>query len=455
MKRAVLPVLLLGALACAQGALAQEDSDLGRIPVLPQSVAAAPAAHGKYYVEDDFSLSSSRGALAVAYPLAASSDWSNRLNLDALDQWSLTPNLTASLSDRLSLASADDIGFPSQAVRNDLREAYLTWEPWDQTYVEAGRINLRGGVALGFNPTDFFKGRTAVSQASLDPSAAREDRLGTAMLRLQHIWDGGSFMLAYAPKLEARSPLSSGSGFTPDFDHTNAADKVLASLNFDLADLNPQILAYDESGRLRFGFDISKPIGQSVIAYAEWAGGRAPDILADAVAFGVATGTLPAGGPLVTQRDAARKFQNDLAVGASWTSVAEITVNLEYHFHQGGFSPADWRDWFTTGAATPALAPELWYVRGYSSDQQQPMSRQQFFLRVDATDAFVTHLEMGLFVLANPIDGSALTQAYASYLLSDNWNAGVYVGGNLGGPRSEWGSTPGAASAIFQLVRYF
>jgi len=65
---------------------------------------------------------------------------------------------------------------------------YLTWEPAASTYLEAGRINLRNGAALGFNPTDFLKTRTLVGQASLDPSAARQNRLGTAMVRGQKIW---------------------------------------------------------------------------------------------------------------------------------------------------------------------------------------------------------------------------------------------------------------------------
>jgi hypothetical protein len=52
-------------------------------------------------------------------------------------------------------------------------------------HLEVGRINVRNGVALGFNPTDFFKTGSLVDQASLDPTVVRLNRLGTVMTRFQ------------------------------------------------------------------------------------------------------------------------------------------------------------------------------------------------------------------------------------------------------------------------------
>ncbi len=70
---------------------------------------------------------------------------------------------------------------------NDFREAYIEWRLADQTYLALGRINLKSGIALGYNPTDYFKTRTVSEPLSADPTVLREDRLGTVMLRLQHI----------------------------------------------------------------------------------------------------------------------------------------------------------------------------------------------------------------------------------------------------------------------------
>jgi hypothetical protein len=446
---------------CAVPAAAQENGDLDRIPTLQEEASApvAPAsnAHGKYYLEDAFALSSSRGSLAVRLPLPSSSDWGNRTSLDAYDQWSLAQNLSFTFSDRFSLTESEAIVFPRDAAHNDLREAYFTWEPVAATFLELGRINFKNGIALGFNPTDFFKSRSAVVLASADPSAQRGDRLGTLMLRAQTIWDGGSATFVYAPKLHTPRPLvgAAPNWIDPSFDQTNASDRFLFALNLELGDYSPQALVFHESGRTKLGLNISHPIGQSVIAYAEWAGGSEPNLIANAIAYGKATGTLPAFASVLPPTSTSRAFQNDLAIGASWTSEAKVTLNLEYHFHQAGFSGADWRGWFDIGAADPLAASELWYVRGYASAMQQPMSRHQIFWRAAWEDAFVEDLELSGISFVNLTDGSGMAQFSADYNLSNSWSLGVYVGGTFGGKRTEWGSLPGASSAIFQVVRYF
>ncbi|HEY0281141.1 MAG TPA: hypothetical protein VGC27_00785, partial [Rhizomicrobium sp.] len=373
------------------------------------------------------------------------------------DQWPLAQNLSFTFSDRFSFTENDGIVFPRDAVRNDLREAYFTWEPTTATFLEFGRVNLKNGIALGFNPTDFFKTRSAVALASADPSALRGDRLGTLMLRAQTIWDGGSATFVYAPKLHTPRPLvgAAPSWIDPGFDQTNASDRFLFALNLELGDLSPQALVYHESGRTKIGLNISRPIGQSVIAYGEWTGGSEPNLIAQAIAYGKATGTLPSFAPVLPPASTSHAFQNDLAVGASWTSEAKITLNLEYHFHQAGFSGADWNNWFDIGAAGPLAASELWYVRGFASAMQQPISRQQIFWRADWQDAFIQNFELSGISFVNLTDGSGMAQISANYNLSNAWSVGLYAGGTFGGRRSEWGSLPGASNAIFQVVRYF
>jgi len=456
--RAVIAALCV--ICAAAPAAAQENGDLGRIPQAVENEAAVPpasSAHGKYYVEDDFVLSSARGGLAVALPAPPSSDWANRSSLDAYDQWSLDEDLSFTFSDRFNLTEADGIGFPAEAARNALREAYFTWQPMPETYLEFGRINLKNGIALGFNPTDFFKTRTAVAQASADPSALRGDRLGTLMARAQTIWDGGSATFVYAPKLHTPRPLDgpAPSWIDPSIDQTNTADRLMFALNLEIEEFSPQALVYHESGRTKVGLNISHPIGNSIIAYAEWAGCSEPNLIAQAIAFGKATGTLPAYAPVLPPTSTGRAFRSDLAVGASWTSVAKITLNLEYHFHQGGFSGTDWRNWFDTAAADPPASPLLWYIRGYASDQQQPNSRHQIFWRADWSEALVRNLDLSGIGFVNLTDGSGMVQLAANYDLSDSWSLGLYAGGTYGGRRSEWGSLPNATNAIFQLQRYF
>ena len=73
-------------------------------------------------------------------------------------------------------------------MRNDLRELFVEWQPTDTAWLELGRVNIRNGVALGFNPTDFFRPRTVIEPLTADPSVLREDRLGALMLTGQWLW---------------------------------------------------------------------------------------------------------------------------------------------------------------------------------------------------------------------------------------------------------------------------
>jgi hypothetical protein len=451
-RRAALFLLL-----CAP-ALAQEDDDLARIPsavdAAPAPAGAVSSDTGKYFAETVFTYADYRNRLAVPFP-AETPDWADRTSLDVQNEWHLTDALALTVSDRLNATVGDGVGFPRQAVRNDWREAYLTWEAMPQTFLEAGRINLRNGVAVGFNPTDFFKTRSAVAQVSADPSASRENRLGTFMLRGQYLWDGGSLTFAYAPKLTHPTPLDAGAddGFGPHADYTNAADRMLISVDFSSLKLNPQILVYHEGGRTAFGLDLSYPVGDSVIVYGEWAGSSAQNTVAEAFAYGRRVGTLPQTLPRLPSVSTVRRFQNDVAAGFSWTGEDKESLYLEYHFHQAGMTGGMWRDWFSFGASSqyPAL---MWYVRDYANAMEQPTARHRIFLRFNRDDLWWTDFSAGVVAFVNPRDGSAMMQGYASYDMNDRWSLSAYAGGNFGGKHTEWGSLSSATSFSFRLARY-
>ena len=459
-------LLFLPCFALAQTSSGQ-NNDLDLIPqsvLQPQPEAqAAPHSGGRFYLEDAFTRAWLHSSLAVplpAYPPQTGDyTWQNRSSLDAMDQWTPAPHLLASLSDRFNLFEESDFDLDSsQTAANDLREAYLTWEPMERRYLEAGRINLREGVALGFNPTDFFRARTQVAQASLDPSALREDRLGSFMLRTQTIWNGGSASLVYAPQLESPRPLQAPPpvAFNPQIDRTNGDTRLMATLSWEVLDLSPQLLLFREGSQTRYGLDLSRTIGQSVVGYAEWAGGRQLPEAAQAQDFAARTGGLPPGLPPLPG-GTGKSFRNDVAVGASWTSAAKVTLNLELHYHQAGFSENQWRTWFSDGAAAaaqPVVTEGLWYVRSYASDRQDSLTRRRIFLRADWADAFVERLELSAFALVDN-DGSTLAQASASYAWSDQWSGAAYFTGYFGGPRTEFGSLPQRGSATLSVTRYF
>jgi len=427
---------------------------------------AAPAARApghtlrsKGFAEDAFSAWSPSVSVPVPYP-SPTPAWQNRTSLDASLQWKARPWLTLTLSNRLnafeqegqSLASAD-------TVRNDLREVSATLEPIASTYLEAGRINVRNGAALGFNPSDFFKTRTLVGQSSLDPSVIRQNRLGTLMVRAQTLWSWGSASVAYAPKVGEPAPVTERNplGIDPRFEATNAAHRVLTALNLELFDLSPQLLGYFELHRSKLGINVTRSIGDAVVAYAEWAGGPEQNLIARASAFGKQTGTLPAAAPVLPPASTDISFRNDVATGFSWTVATAITFNLEYHVHESGFTRSDWKNWFDIGSAPgapPLLTGALWFVRGYAADQQEPVSQHQMFVRADWPRALTPDLELSAFAFVSLLDGSVLSQLLASYYLSDAWTASAFVSGNFGDVRTERGSFPQRGNFILQLTRY-
>jgi hypothetical protein len=469
----LLPAWHAVALFAASWALAgaDEDKDLDFIPrAVSKAQQSAPApqpavseepstVRGNAHVEDTFTAATAPQTLLVPFPGAAPYRWQNRTSVDLAYGWAALPGVSFALSDRLNAFLQSDFDFPSsRTFRNDLRELYATWEAAPRIYLDAGRINLRSGVALGFNPTDFFKTGSLVGQASLDPSALRENRLGTLMARAQFLWNGGSSTLAFAPKVTSPPALSSsGPALDPRFAATNSAHRLLCALSFEVAGLSPQLLAYFEQGRSRLGANASRTLGDSTILYAEWAGGALPNVTTRALDYGRRTGTLPTQAPIAIEATT-RRWRNDVAAGASWTSAWRLTLNLEYHFHEGGFSTPAWESWFALGSAPDAtgsfVAPVLWYLRGYANAQQEPISRHQLFGRAEWADAFIKRLNLRAFAIMSLLDASLFGQASALYSWDDAWTLGAYISFSTGASRSEHGSVPQLATGTLQIVRY-
>jgi hypothetical protein len=456
------------ALAAADAAAGQ-DPDLDLIPksAHPSTVvnpAASPPGNtgGRMYLENAFSVSSLRSDLPVPAPAPLPYNWQERLFFDVRKEWHLADRFNLTVSDRVNFRGENDLEFPNhENVINDFRELYLGWQAADRTYLDLGRINLKSGVALGYNPTDFFRTRAVVEPLSADPTVLREDRLGTLMLRGQQLWERGSFIAAFAPKVTRPSGIYTDLNLpsvNPMFDRTNAHDRFLLQSSVNVTtDFSPELLLYREGNQARFGTNLAESLGQKVIAYFEWSGGRRASLIDEALRYGRETGTLPADAPSVLPKSSHERFQNELSLGVSYTTENRITFNLEYHLSQPAFTRADWSNWFASGYGHGAASPitrQLWYFRNYALDQQDPISRQSAFLRADWVDAFIPKLELTGFVNVDAYDGSGLLQVTADYYLSDTWTVGALVMTNFGAERSDFGSLPQAASFLLKVARY-
>lgn len=215
------------------------------------------------------------------------------------------------------------------------------------------------------------------------------------------------------------------------------------------------MLFYHESAITRVGLNVSKVICPSLVGLFEWSAAKEPDLSERAVTFGKMTGSLPAMTPVIPQQAAGASLQQDSAFGLSWSGPSKLTVNLEYHFHQSGLNHEELNRWFSLGAANPFLASELWYVRQYAFDQQEPWMQQELFVRADWPDSLVKNLELGAIAFISPYDESTTTQMSGAYFLSSRSTIASYISFSSGGIETVNGSVPQVSSAVLQLTRYF
>jgi hypothetical protein len=166
MIAAAIYILLLAVQATTPSTASQtENKDLDLIPgVAQQQEPPDPkrpinnSASLRIYIENAVILSAQRKTLIVPAPLPVAPGWQERLFMDIRKDWSLSNRLTMTVSDRFNFRAEDNISFPSgHNVINDFREGFLSWEPVDRTYFDAGRINLKSGAALGLQPDRFFQ----------------------------------------------------------------------------------------------------------------------------------------------------------------------------------------------------------------------------------------------------------------------------------------------------------
>ncbi|HZZ91216.1 MAG TPA: hypothetical protein VFE23_01570 [Usitatibacter sp.] len=464
MKLGWLPLAAL-ALAGAASADENQDQDLDLIPQAAPAVQSEVKSESRFssraYIENALGFTSVRSGLLVPFPPPLPPRWEERLLADARVEWPFAPNAFVLYSGRLNVLAQEDLGFPNRGnLTHDLRELYASVEPRPRDYLDAGRVNVKSGVALGFNPTDFFRARAVVDPLTADPRALREDRLGTLMVRGQRVGEGASIAAAFAPRVTDPAPIGADPdrGFNPLFSHTNGSNRWLIKGGMKLGDMDPEAVLYGDDGQWKVGGNVSRGIGQASVGYVEWSGGRRLGVIDEAIAFGRRTGTIPPSAPIVISQGSDKRFRSQLAVGASYTTESKLTLNLEYHYNEAGFSRSDWDRWFALGEGRTESSPiarELWFVRAYASDFQEPLYRHGIFLRADWADFLVPKLELTGFVLADAGDGSTLMQLEADYSASDHWTFGVLAGGTTGGRRSDFGSLPRAASVLFKATRYF
>jgi opacity protein-like surface antigen len=371
------------------------------------------------------------------YTEAAVSEWraqgggpavhSSRASLDAKFDKTFAPGWRAVFADRLDINRTE--GVSGNQDINTLKEAYLSWQATPDRIADLGRINARNGVAIGYNPTDYFRAGALRTVVSLDPASLRENRLGSVMLRGQTLWNSGSLTALYSPEL---ADQSSSADFNPDFGATNRRDRWQIALSQKLSEaLSPQWLLSGGAGQSpQLGLNLTALPNDSTVAYFEWSGGRASSLAAQA---------------LLRPDDAA--FRSRLSTGLTYTTQNNISLTAEYEYNGAGM---DGTAWNALREGPPAAYGQY---RGFVTSLQELPTRDNVFLYAVWKDVLVKNLDLTGMVRHDLVDHSRLQWLEARY----HWpRVDIALRSQLdtGQPGSSYGAVP--QRRLWQaLARYY
>jgi len=391
----LLLTLSLASSASARQAAADDDAAALALPGAEAAVMPThPATSGSF-----------EGAWTSAARRGGETAEAERLSAEVAADERLSPDLRFVFGDRLDL---DWAGAWAQSEQtNTLKQAYLSWQPESSLLLDAGRINVRQGVAYGYNPTDFLRADAVRAIDSLDPNSLRDERLGTAMVRGEDLWTSGALTALYAPRL-ATSP--SAAPFSPDWGATNGTSRWMVSLSQALGShLTPQWLLFG-TDRVQAGVDLTTLIGSSVVAYLEASGGRIPSLWEQALG-------LP---PHADWRERA-------ATGFTVTTADKLSLTLEYEYDGAALGRSAW-----TAARAGSLNAYGVY-RNFVLTQQELPTQQAVFVYATWQDLILRHLDATALLRVDVLDHSRLPWTELRYHWSKveaalRWQA--YSGGS-------------------------
>jgi len=463
-------ITIFAAASCLAAAQAEQDDDLD---LIPKSVSEALQPREKtekgpwslqFFVENEYQHNTNR---SVVVPLPASylPNWKNRFTYYSKAGLQMSESLNFSVTDRLNqLTDSYSPDFPSGIVQNDINEAYFSWRAGGENYLDAGRINLKSGVAIGYNPVDYFKEDAVSLRTSEDPLVLRDNRLGTVMVLGQSIQSFGSFTVAAAPQISASTGtfLANGSSFGLGLQHTNPYPRYLAKFNGSFKDINGELLYYNKNGDSFFGTAVSRGIGDQTVLYGEWSGGRQYNIISGALIYdgrelGIDVEKYIAQLPGNFPGDWKKRFRNQATIGVSFTEKEQKrSTYLEYHYNEAAMTNSEWNIWYAGYYSIPpySTAEALWSIRSYAQRMMEPASRHQLFLRTQWQDALINKLDLVGLVQLNPADASFFFQPMAKYYTSDNLAFTLTCYFYVGKPKSEYGSVNSANVSKFALTYY-
>jgi len=438
-----------------------EDDDLGFLPPIEtESEVSSNKAGGeealktikkkpfKFTIDNTTQISHLKDTADRVFKLPETehAGWSNLSRLGLQSDSALSQTISLKTDLLLNAYTRENESFHSSAdLRLDIKETYLSWQKTPTIFFDMGRINIKNGVATGFNPTDYFKVGTVLDRNTEDVSQLRDARIGAALVQGQKLWEGGSATLIASPKISSKD-----NNWTTDknivglnLHKSNDRSRALLKLTHELNDgFSPEFIYYNESGKHNLGLNISKVITKKLFAYAEWNIGQRRKLIDEAFLDARESKQLL---PVIQQKfgsDKGERYLQQTAVGASYTSLFDVTTKLEYHYNEAGLSKSDFKAWFDLGVNTkdPARLGQLLSVRGLAQARGEALGKHRLFLHSTWNDAGFDDLDLTGLLIADLSDTSNLVQVKASYTHDKNTEISLQFAKFSGEADSVYGS---------------
>jgi hypothetical protein len=368
------------------------------------------------------------GVIARAWQRGAPSPVEEaRLSLDLRYDSTIAPGLRAVLSDRLDLTHRN--AAPRETNLNTLREAYLSWHASPDQIADIGRVNLRYGAAMGYNPTDFFRAGALRSIVSPDPVSLRENRQGTFAIQGQQLWSHSSLSGVFSPRL---GNTTSDSTFALDLGATNPRNRWLLAGSHKFApEFNPQLLVFGGVATpTQVGLNLSALVNTATVAFGEFSTGKGRSLVAHAL------------GSAETER-----MQRRAAVGVTYTTAFNLSLTAEVEHNSAA---PDRQQWNAFSAGAPGNTLRL--LDAAQALQELPV-RQALFFYASWKDMLVRNLDLSAFIRRDSQTRSRAQWIETRYRW-DSVEVALQWQLYSGGPTSLYGSVP-QARRVDLLLRYF
>jgi hypothetical protein len=412
-------------MALAVQVQAQDDEDAGALMLANQtSTPVAQSSNWRNFVEL---------AAGASTPRAGSSQGVQRLSADIRYDGRVASGWRLMFSDRL------DVNAPAQTPGdngiNTLKEAYLSWQSGDNLIFDFGRINVRNGLAQGYNPTDYFKPGSVRSIVSVDPQSMKENRQGSVMLRGQKLWSGGSLTTIYSPKIDGQPDHGA---YSLDFAATNNVNRSLLIYSPTWSrTVSSQFLLFNQDhASPQVGVNLATLLNDATVINLEYSGGQGNSQFSQALA----------------QQGIAHAddfgFYSRWVTGLTYTTANKMSFSLDVEYNGQGMNQIAWNYLRTTGVRNYGL-----YQSRVQSQQELPTQRAAF-LYFNWQDAFIGHLDLSAMQRRDLTDNSRMIWLEARYHPLDHAEFAVQWQRNQGDALTNYGVLPVKQNLLLVFRRY-